>query len=168
MPSNPKTGPQTTQRGYLTTAVAHIHALQADPAVPLIAQDIAGYALLGSIEPTPRTWFNTIIRQWVKQKVASRWPTIGYYGNIIPGSLKLNFRLRCSAQAGLITNLNIHYGTSKTALINTLATTPVAMEAGVDIPNLVAGTKYYCQARATAPDTHVGFRSGIYYGVPTA
>ena len=168
VPSNPKTGPQTTQRGYLTAAVAQIHVLQADPAVPFGALDATSYALLGSIEPTPRTWFNTVVKEWVKQKVAGKWPTIAYNGFITPGSLQLTFRLRLSAEAGLITDLLIHYGTSKTALINTLAATPVEMEAGKVIPNLVAGTKYYCQARATLPVTHVGFRSGIWYGVPTA
>ncbi|GAI80781.1 unnamed protein product, partial [marine sediment metagenome] len=58
IPANPKTTLQTTQRGYLSAAVDAIHAAQADPTNPIVEADTVAYALYGSCEPTPRTWFN--------------------------------------------------------------------------------------------------------------
>ncbi|GAI12269.1 unnamed protein product, partial [marine sediment metagenome] len=69
VPSNPKTDAQNTQRGYLTAAVAAIHAAEGDVTNPLVAADKAAYALYGSTFPTPRTWFNQITQRWMLAEV---------------------------------------------------------------------------------------------------
>ena len=169
VPSNPKTAPQNTQRGYLTAAVALIHVTQAAAADPLDAEDISAYALLGSNQATPRTWFNTLCKQWIDQKVAAKLPCIWRNGHATPGSLKLTFKIAArSVESGAPTAGFIRYGTSKTALNNSLAATIAEIQAGKDITGLTAGTKYYCQYRPDTPATFVGADSGIYTGVPTA
>ncbi|MBA7698091.1 hypothetical protein ES703_106766 [subsurface metagenome] len=60
------------------------------------------------------------------------------------------------------------YGTSKSALINSLACTFAELNAGKDIPALTAGVKYFVQFKPTLPVLQVGSNSGIFYGVPTA
>jgi len=167
IPANPKTTAQNTQRGYLTAAVAMIHYCQSS-AVPLAEADIMAYALWGSTLPTPRTWFNQAVKNWVDQKVAEKTPAIYFAGLITPGSEKLTFRCFYAPEAGVATDGAIFYGTSKTALINSIAATPAEMEAGKEIPNLKKGVKYFCQYRPNAPDAFVGAMSGIYYGVPLA
>ncbi|GAI68041.1 unnamed protein product, partial [marine sediment metagenome] len=58
------------------------------------------------------------------------------------------------------------YGPSKTALIHSIASTPVGGSNAAEISELVTGTKYFIQFRPTEPTTILGTRSGIYYGVP--
>ena len=165
-PANPKTSGQTTQRDYLTDAVAAVHTAQAHATKPLAEGDIMAFALLGSIRPTPRTWFNEVVKQWLDQKVASLVPAIYRSGSLAPGVDSITFRIYITEEAGNITNGNIHYGTSKTALIHTIATTPAQMEAAKNIPGLTTGIKYYFQFRPTLPVGFIGANSGIYYCTP--
>jgi len=60
-----------------------------------------------------------------------------------------------------------YYGTSKTALIHSIAATIAGSSISKTIPALTAGTKYFVQFRPNAADPAEGSYSGIYYGVPT-
>lgn len=165
IPSNPKTAPQTTQRGYLTAAVDGIHAAQADATNPLDAEDASAYALYGSLERTPRTWFNQAVKDWVDQKVATKLPCLCSAGELTPGALQLGLSLylwEATCVAG-----KFYYGTSKTALINSEIATIVTQTATATLTGLTAGVKYFVQFRPDPADPSEGARSGIYYGVPT-
>jgi len=59
------------------------------------------------------------------------------------------------------------YGTSKTALLNSVAATIVGSSISKTISSLVTGTKYYVQFRPNTGDPAEGCDSGIYYGIPT-
>ena len=118
VPANPKTTAQQLQRGYMIAAVALIHACQGTPADPLDEEDTMAYALLGSKEPTPRTWFNTIVRQWLLQKVATKIPAIYRNMSAVGGATKLTVTGRIEPESSGITSGKLHYGTSKTALVN--------------------------------------------------
>jgi len=165
IPANPKTDAQNTQRGYLTEAVEYVHNAQSTPTDPLTAADISAYALLGSIHPTPRTWFNEVIKQWIDQKVASLTPVIWRDGETAeqPGQLLTSIR----RFSGVPTASTFWYGTSKTALIYSKAATVADPRHFTTITGLTKGVKYYWQLRPTAPAGVVGSNSGIYYGVPT-
>lgn len=167
-PTNPKTAGQVTQRGYMTAAVTYLHAYQALAANFFGPGDVVGYALLGSTYPTPRTWFNQVVKNWVDLKVLGKIPAI--FGNVslTPGASKLTVILGHSPESSAITDGKLWYGTSKTALIHSVDAAIADLLAGVDIPGLSAGVKYFVQFRSTLPDTFDGNRSGIYYGVPTA
>lgn len=166
VPSNPRTSGQTTQRGYLGDAVEAIHSAMAEATRTLDEQDIMAYALLASLRATPRTWFNEIVKQWLDQKVAGLQPTVYRGGSLTPAVDAIVFKLFQDDDGPAVTNGNLHYGTSKTALIHTIATTPAQMQAGKNMPGLVTGTKYFIQFRPTLPVGSIGANSGIYYSTP--
>lgn len=161
VPANPKTVKQTTQRGYLSDAVAAIHAAQADATNPLVSADVVAYSLYGSCEPDPRTWFNQAVKNWLDQKVATKLPCLcsaGVLDNATAGQLDATLYLwEATCAAG-----KFYYGTSKTALINSVAAVITAQEATATIPALVAGVKYFVQFRPDPADPCEGARSGIY------
>lgn len=168
VPANPKSTAQGIQRAYLTACVIMVHYAQGLAANPLAAADIAAYALLGSLQATPRTWFNTICRQWLKQRVAVQHPSIYHGGGAVGGSELLTVTMQFSSDEVSIDSGKLYYGTSKSALINSIACTGGELNAGKEITSLVAGTKYFVQFRPILPTKQVGSDSGIYYGVPTA
>ncbi|MBA7680106.1 hypothetical protein ES703_88414 [subsurface metagenome] len=168
VPANPKSTAQNLQRGYMIACVDMIHYAQGLAANPLVEADASAYSLLGSLQPTPRTWFNTIVRQWLKQRVAGKHPSIFHGGSAVGGSTKLTVTMQVSSPEISISDGYLVYGTSKSALVNALACTFVELNAGKDIPALTAGVKYYVQFRAALPVEQLGSNSGIFYGVPTA
>ncbi len=168
VPSNPKTDAQNIQRGYMIAVVALIHAVQGVPVDPFDEEDTVAYALLGSLQPTPRTWFNTIVRQWLKQKVAGKIPGIYRNMSATGGSTKLTVIGRVEVESSAMESGKLHYGTSKTSLINSIACTKAHLGTGKEITGLTAGVKYFVQFRPLLPDTMIGSNSGIYHGVPTA
>ncbi|MBA7570560.1 hypothetical protein ES708_12312 [subsurface metagenome] len=166
IPSNPKTTLQTTQRGYLSAAVDAIHTAQADLTNPINEEDVQAYALYGSCEPTPRTWFNQAVKDWIDQEVATKKPCLCSAGALTPGASQLGVSLylwEATCVAG-----KFYYGTSKTALINTEDAVIVTQEATATIAGLTPGVKYFVQFRPDVADPSEGARSGIYHGRPTA
>ena len=168
VPANPKSTAQQVQRAYLTACVALIHLCQGVPVDPFDADDATAYALLGSLEATPRTWFNTICRQWLKQKVAGKIPGIFRNMSATAGAEKLTIVGRVEPESSAMESGRLHYGVSKTALIHSIACTKANLGTGKEITGLVAGTKYYVQWKTLLPDTMIGTNSGIYHGTPTA
>jgi len=168
VPSNPRTTAQQTQRGYLTAAVAKIHAAQAHDTHPLGATDISAYALWASVVQAATTWFNQVVRNWIDQKILAKIPCLWQHGSVTASSVTLKLMLFPFPQSSAPTDGDIFYGTSRTALINKLACTVAQVMAGKDITPLVAGTKYFLQYRPDTPGGFAGSNSGIYYGTPTA
>lgn len=168
IPANPKTSGQTTQRGYLTDAVDHIHDHQADATHPIDAEDVMAYALLASTHPTPRTWFNEVIKMCLDNRILNAAYRNGSYGDghLTPGADQLTFETWFDFD-NPISAATLWYGTSKTALIHSTALTVAGNKLSKVVTGLVTGVKYYAQVRATAPASTVALRSGIYYGVPT-
>ncbi len=166
IPANPKTTGQTTQRGYVADAVAFIHAHQGIAAHPLDAEDIQAYALLASVVKSATTWFNQLVKLMVDSRVLGY--NNGSYGDghLTPGVGNLVFETWAYFEDAP-TAAMLHYGTSKTALINSIALIVAADRLTKTIPGLTAGVKYYAQVRPTAPAAAIPLRSGIYYGVPT-
>ena len=165
VPANPKTTGQNTQRGYMTAAVALIHACQALPVNPLDAEDITAYALKGSTHPTPRTWFNEAVKGCVDQNVAGKTGGICCNGTTVEAADELDPSIY-GVYINDPTAGDFWYGTSKTALVNKKAATVAANHYSADITGLTTGVKYYWQFRPTAPAAAVGCNSGIYYGTP--
>lgn len=169
VPANPKSAGQVTQRGYMTTIVDAIHAAQALAAEALDAEDVAAYGLLASCEPTPRTWFNQLCAQAMGQMVASKKYSIGCNGTSTPGDGQIVIALECEPQvSGEITAGNIHYGTSKTALIHTEAVVMTVDSAAATLSGLTNGVKYFWQFRPTLAVEYIAANSGIYFSVPVA
>lgn len=171
VPTNPKSDAQIIQRDYLKDAVTAIHAAQALTEFTLAKADLTAYKLLGALRATPRTWFNTIVKQWIDQNVLKLKGVVFHYAATTPIDKALGVSIYFTEQgANHITEGKFWYGTSKSAL-NT--STDADMEAdpwkAADlIEGLSNGTKYYWQFRATAHADFVGVRSGIYHGTPVA
>jgi len=167
VPANPQTSGQVTQRGFLTAAVAWIHAHQADASHPIDEEDIMAYALLGSTFPTPRTWFNQAIKEIIDNRVLNADYRNGSYGDghLTPGADQLTFETWFYFTHA-ISAATLWYGTSKTALVHSTALTVAANKLSKVVTGLTTGVKYYAQVRPTAPANAVSIRSGIYYGVP--
>ncbi len=165
IPSNPRTVPQTTQRGYMTTAVAAVHTAQADAVVPMLPADVSAYALWASVVQTATTWFNQAVRNFIDQLIGALTGIIYGNGTVTPGVGTVTFAIDDATST--VTAGDWLYGTSKTALINTIPAVVVATLINVTIPALIAGTKYFAQFRPSAPAATIGAYSGIYYGTPT-
>ena len=170
VPSNPKTTAQNTQRGYVTTVVARIHAAQALAADPLIAIDTIAYALYSRTLGRTMTWFNALVKQCVDQLVATNHFSIFRDGAFTPGVAAVTCHLEFTVPLGdadTITAGTWRYGTSPTALNNSVAATVVADSVDDVIPALTPGVKYYFQFRPTLHVNHSLTRSGIYTATPT-
>lgn len=165
IPSNPKTALQTTQRGYLTAAVDEIHLQQAAGSNPLSPADIAAYNLLASLRPTPRTWFNELCKMLIDLLVGGLDPEFPTDGTSTPGSGQI--LMSVFDNNGAMTAGDFWYGTSKSALINSVSASLATGEFTATPTGLVAGVKYYWQFRPTAPAGNIGGNSGIYFSRPT-
>jgi len=169
IPANPNTTLQQTQRNYLKAAVAKIHGAQSATDVAWSAVDQAAYSLLGSTYATPRTWFNTIVKQWLNQKKAGKIPNVWRAATITPGVLKATVRCYQFSESSEITTVNIRYGVSKTNLSSVSSgLSKATLEAGAEITGLTAGLKYYFQIQPTLPTTFLDTNSGIFHATPTA
>lgn len=169
VPANPNTALQQTQRGYLSAAVIDIHAAQGHATNPLVEADAMAYALWGSNEPSPRTWFNQAIKNALDVARAGNTPTVFRAAHTTPLVDSLGVGIYSDEiDAVNITAATFFYGTSKTALINSLAgiINAPANYIQVVIPNLVTGQKYFWQLRVDVGENCEGSESGIYYGYP--
>lgn len=168
-PANPKTAAQTTQRGYLTEAVAKIHACEALAADMLDEDDQVAYARWGTLFPTPRTWFNQAVKQWVDCRVAVKVPIIYCNGTIsdpTPNSIDLAFQIEEKTGSTLAAG-KFYFGDTPSSLIFTKAATVTAGDSVALVNSdcsafLTAGTRYYVQFRPDAGDGCEGSYSGIY------
>lgn len=170
IPSNPQTALQTVQRGYITAAVAEIHATEAQAANPLTAEDKSAYSLLASAKGKVMTWFNQAVKLWADVKVAGLVPIIYSWGDVtdtditaIDMSMVINEQTGSTLAAG-----KFYVGTSKTNLSHAITAT-VNAGSDVNIINsdqsawMVAGVKYYWQFRPDVADGCEGANSGIYF-----
>jgi len=170
VPTNPDTGLQQTQRGYMTAAVAAIHAAQALAANALDEVDQVAYALLGSLQKTPRTWFNTVVKEWIDQYVAILHGVIFHDGTLTLQDTQISLQVWLTDEgANAVTELDVHYGISPTNLVNSSHMVDQGGGRHTDvITGLINGTKYYFQFRPVAHVDYLGANSGIYHGTPAA
>ncbi|MBA7591574.1 hypothetical protein ES708_33733 [subsurface metagenome] len=164
IPANPRTAPQTTQRGYLTDMVAKVHAVQADGTHPLTAADISAYALWAAVVQAATTWFNQVVRNGIDQLIKGKREGIFSSGSTTPGTDKLD--VECYSIFIAPTGGNFWYGTKRTALVHKKGGTFAGPKASASITGLVTGVKYFWQFVPTLPADLLGSKSGIYYGVP--
>ena len=167
VPANPKTSGQTTQRGYLTAAVTKIHYAQGLAANELASIDTIAYSALGSTYPTPRTWFNTIVKQWLDQRVAGLQAGVWCGAVLTPAGVQIVFKITGVFTAGEPANCSVRWGTSKTALVNAQTVTFAQLQGGIAITGMTSGVKYFLQVRPLTAAGFVGCNSGIYYSTTT-
>lgn len=173
VPTNPDSDPQKIQRDYMRKCVAKIHVAQADDANPLDAEDLVAYAALGSLKATPRTWFNSICKNWIDVKVAVKKPVVYREGQVLDAAHDAcHLRIWFSPETSLSMSAGkFYWGSSKSALINSAVAdnidSAMASNPANLITTMVAGAKYYWQFRADDETDSEGTVSGIYSFVAT-
>ncbi|GAI98349.1 unnamed protein product [marine sediment metagenome] len=171
IPTNPRSDPQKLQRNYLREAVAAIHAAQALDAYPLSEADMMALSLWGSCYPTPRTWFNQAVKNWIDCYVAGNEGTIFRNGQGVEGDTTLDVTIFSDEIDGAkITSGKFFWGSSKTALVHSGAAgiDAEAHSANLLIDGLTNKIKYFVQFRVDDGETCEGARSGIYHATPAA
>lgn len=169
VPANPQTTDQTTQRGYMTAAVALIHAAEIAAADPLDEDDQVAYARLASTRPTPRTWFNEAVKQCVDANVATNGAVIYANGTISDKTANsIDLILTLEEAAGItVAAGKFFFGISPSNLIHSKAAT-IVPNTSAALTNedcsafLTAGIRYYLQFRPDVADPAEGCNSGIY------
>lgn len=169
VPSNPKTALQVTQRGYVTDAVALIHAAQAHATHPMLSLDQVAYSALAAAKGKIMTWFNQAVKLYVDVAVAAK-TSVVYHGAIFGDKAAAAFEFHLYISEETASDLaagTFYFGTSKTNLINSEA---CDINPGsyvyINVVDLTAfltvGTKYYVQFRPDTGDPAEGADSGIY------
>lgn len=166
IPSNPKSDDQITQRSHLIEAVSRIHLAQALAADPLDAADQIAYALYGGIFPTPRTWFNTIVKDMLDCRVAGNSPCILCNGEV-DDAVALQLTFTGKLYTPLTEEGRLYWGVSKTNMPHSTAANSAAGDISAVATPTVKGTKYYLQWKAVATASIAGMHSGIYHKVST-
>jgi len=170
IPANPKTAAQTTQRGKLSAAVAAVHAAMV-AAEPLDSLDKAAYAVWASVVKASTTWFNQACKNHIDVSVAGDTPTVFRGGALTPGDGEIAIEVYSDEIDGTnITAGKFYYGTTPTALLDSIAATITggSNKADKTITGLVNGTKYYIQFVVDTGENCEGAKSGIYTSTPAA
>lgn len=170
IPTNPRTAGQTTQRGYITAAVAMIHETEAQAVRPLDEDDQVAYSALATVIGKIMTWFNMAVKLWADVKVAGNTPIIysdGREDDTRATDVSLDIMINEETGATLAAG-KFYLGKSKTNLIHSYAG---VVDPGVSV-NLAAtdmtswmaaGDKIYWQFRPDVADGCEGADSGIYH-----
>ena len=174
VPTNPKTPLQTTQRGYITGAVAKVHEVQGLAAYPLQAADQVAYSALATAKGRIITWFNQVVKLWVDVKVAGRIPIIYCVGQAV-NTARATLDITAQIEEETPTTLadgHFYLGLSKTNLIHSFVASVVAGDyvnmTGQDITSWASvGDKIFWQFRPDATDPCQGADSGIYHFIAT-
>jgi len=167
VPANPKSALQVAQRTLLTAAVALIHYAESLGGSIFAAVDKSAYALYGSTEPTPRTWFNQAVARHIIAAVNGEHPQL--HGDATftdPATTEITLVLYNYAyptEAGFM-----HWGTTKTNMPNRVACDGIGGEHTAVMTGFTKGNKYFFQFRPTkVTDDRYVCRSGIYHHVST-
>jgi len=167
VPANPKSTAQNTQRGYLSLAVLNVHLAEAVAGRELSEVDKTAYALYGSTEKTPRTWFNQAVARYVIALVNSEVQQLLGDGTFTdPATTEITlvlYNYQQHTQAG-----RMYWGTSKTSMPNSQVCNGAGDLHTAVMTGFTKGVKYYFQFRATKEtDAQYAARSGIYHHVST-
>lgn len=160
IPTNPRSPKQTTQRSHVKDAVAAIHAVS--PAYSNL--DKEAWARFASLYPTPRTWFNEQVKNFVDQRVAGLKAAVCCHGSITEITASgMTVKVDIIPESGSISAVKVYYGRSKTFLPNSVdATKGAANDWSATLSGLNANTQYFIEFVVIAPNDLIGVHSGIY------
>jgi len=169
IPANPQSDAQVIQRDYFEEAVDKVHAVQILVTHALDAADLAAYSQLGATEPTPRTWFNEVVKYWLDCRRAGKIPVIYTDGTIsdpTPASIDLIMYINEKTAAQLAAG-KFWFGSKPGNMIHSVVATVVASTSVALIAQnlaafLTAGTRYLVQFKPDVGDPCEGANSGIY------
>lgn len=153
IPANPRTAAQQGQRGYFKDAVDAWHT------DGYTSDDVAAWNLLALAIKQALSGFNAFVRHYVNAKVAAKtWTKLT--NCVISGITASGATVEIDVASDQSSVL--YYGTSKTALYNSVAGTfdSINLKYTFTLSGLVAGTEYFFYIANTA--TEEAARTGIY------
>lgn len=162
-PANPQTAPQTTQRGYMTDAVAAWH----DATNVLTATDKAAWNRLAGVLDSAMSGFNAFCRYFINERVAGGTP--GHFFGVTNIALTAAaFKADIDDSLGGTLTVTLRVGNSKTFFATSATDAQVAGLTSFTAFNsgFPAGTTVYYYFEAGTPGTNYK-RSGLYTGVLT-
>ena len=161
VPANPQTSAQTTQRGYMTSAVALWHTLS------FLAIDISAWNRLANLSARARSGFNRFVEEFINEIIDGNvWEDLSDVV-ITPVSATAFTVNVTKASTGNVPSLR--YGTSPTNMPNTIAMTDLTGDDyDADLTSLNANTLYYFTIDVGSQGTDWG-RLGVYtYRTPAS
>lgn len=153
IPANPNSAGQQTQRGYLGNGVNDWHD------IGLIALDVTAWDRQAATRPSPMSGFNSFIKDHIDLQVAGDTPDMGFNGTVVDDGDD-TFTMTID-EDGAAVSVNLQWGTSPTALINTEAAAEAADTWTADPADNVAGQTIYGRWEISDGGGIVGY-SGIY------
>jgi hypothetical protein len=154
IPANPQSSAQTTQRGYLTNAVNDWHDTS-----KYDAADKEAWNRYAGIAPSPRSGFNSFVKSFIDISVAGQTPDMGYNGSLADdGDGTFTGQI---TEAGSADAVDMIWGTSKTALVNTTAASEAVNTWSASPADVVSGQKVYARFRIKSGGNLIG-ETGIF------
>jgi hypothetical protein len=164
VPANPNSSGQSTQRGYLTAAVAEWHITGAEALEGADKDAWNRYA--GTL--TPMSGFNAFCRAWMDERVAGGTPPGHFLDLNITDLVANSVDLDIDGDGLTTENVTMHLGNTKTffPVTDTAAAVAGVYTAVAVDSTFAAGTRIYFYFDVGTPGTDY-MRSGLYTGVLT-
>jgi len=153
VPANPNSAGQQTQRGYLTAAVTDWHGIGLD------ADDVTAWDRHAATRPSSMSGFNSFVKDHVDLQVGGDTPNMGFDGQLTD-DLDDTFSASIE-EGGSATAVNMVWGTSPTALINSEAGSETANVWDFTPTDNVAGQTIYARFEISDAGGIIGY-TGIY------
>lgn len=163
VPANPNTSAQSTQRGYMTSAVAEWH----DTTNVLSAADKAAWDRLAGVQPTPRSGFNEFTRRLIDAAISYGAAFEHMFGVTNIALTHNAFKADIDDSANGTLTVTLHVGNTKTYFPVTATDAQVAGLTSFTAfdTGFAAGTRVYYWFDVPTGATYK--RSGLYTGILT-
>lgn len=163
VPANPDTASQSTQRGYMTYAVAQWH----DLTNVLSGTDKAAWNRYAGVQPTPRSGFNQFASDIINERVLGGTPG-HFFGATAPTLPHAAFKDDIDDSLNGTLTVTIHLGNSKTFFPVTASDAQVGGLTSFSVfdTTFAAGTTVYWYFDAGTPGANYK-RSGLYSAILT-
>lgn len=153
IPANPNSAAQQTQRGYMTNGVTDWHD------IGLTALDVVAWDRHAATRPSSMSGFNSFIKDHVDLQVAGDTPEMGFAGSITDDADD-TFSATIEEGGGAI-SVNLRWGTSPTALINSEVATETTNVWDATPSENVAGQTIYARWELSDGAGIIGY-TGIF------
>jgi len=153
VPANPSSAAQQTQRARMSAAVTDWHD------AGLIALDVTAWDRHAATRPSSMSGFNSFVKDHVDLQVGGDTPEMGFAATVVDDGDD-TFTMTID-EAGTATAVNLKWGTSPTALINTEVATEVANTWTADPADNVAGQTIYGRFEISDAGGIIGY-TGIF------
>lgn len=157
VPSNPRSADQTTQRGYMTSAVGKWHS------TGFTADDVTAFNLWASTLAAVMSGFNAFVRM-VLDSLRSALPVVKLYDCAVGGIGAAGATVTIESDQG--NDVNLYYGTTKTTLLTQETGAYVGTTWTFTLAGLAASTDYYFYI--VYEGGGAAGRTGIYHFKTTA